>query len=129
MTGISRQANTTGTAADGVRVEIGHLEKDISCVFTHRGTLAPHDAGHANGSFGVGDEQHVGLGTNGLTIEQRDGLHAGRPRGLGVISTTHACGAREAYVDAPPNLREVVRMHWLPQLEQHVVRNVNDRTD
>ncbi len=88
--------------------------------------MAAHDAGHTHAALAVCDEEDVGLGVDGLAVEQRDRLHGGRPRGAGVVRPKRTS---EAHVDVPANFRKVVGMHRLSQLEQHVVRNVNDRTN
>ncbi len=62
----------------------------------------------------IGDEQHIRpVPSTVLAVQQRDRF----------------AGRAEAHVNVPTELAEVVGMHRLPELEHHVVGDINNRTD
>ncbi len=113
LTGVGEHAPAPRSPADHVRSEVGNLQEHIRCVLAHSGSLTTHDSGEAHGSIAVGDEQHVGLCLNCFAVEQSDLL----PR------------SRHADTNLSAKLCEVVCVHGLTQLKQHIVGDVDNRAD
>jgi hypothetical protein len=73
-----------------------------------------HHPGHGLRTLRVGDDEHVGIELARDAVERRDRFAAYRPADPQLVA-----GKR----------REIERMHGMPELDQHVVRDIDNRAD
>ena len=112
--GLGLQPEAFAGAADGCGLEVGALERHRPRRARHLGSGAAHDAGDGLRPPAVRDHEHVRLELALHAVERRDDL-----AGLGAPNPQ--LGARER--------REIEGVHGMPELHQHVVRDVHERAD
>jgi len=110
---IGLQAEAAGAALDGRRCEKRDFQENITGAGGDCGARAPHDAGKPHGSVAVGDDEHVRAEIHRACIEKLQTL----------------CGARMPNADLAAERREIIGVHRLAELEQHVVRDIDDGAD
>ncbi len=112
--GFGRQAEPLAGAADGCGLEPRALEHDGRGARIHFAVPAAHDAGQRLRPIAVRDDEHVSRERPRLLVERRQRL-AGT-RGADAERRTRQGG-------------EIERVQRMPQLEQHVVGDVDDVAD
>ena len=111
---LGLEAQPLARAPDRRRVEIRALEHDVARRGADLGVVAAHHAADGARPIAVGDDEHVGLERAVDAIERADALAAAR-------QTNDDRATGEAL--------EVEGVHRLPELEHHVVGDVDDVRD
>ena len=111
LAGIRGEAESSAAPGNRSGLEPGNFEKHVHRLRAGRGALATHHARKPDGTLGVGDHQHVSIEGDLAPIEQRAAL----------------TGRGETHADVARNLRAVVNMHRLAELEHHQICDVDDR--
>jgi len=100
-------------ACDRGGMEERHLEQHVGRVAADARVVATHHAGEAERLRAVGNDQHALVHRDLAAVEQAQGLARARP----------------AHHDPTVEFTQVVGMHRLPELEHHVIGDVDDRAD
>jgi hypothetical protein len=108
------QADSLGGAADRDRIEPGALEEHVARLVPDLGVRPAHDPRERDAAGGVGDEQRVGPELPLLAVERLERLALGRP------------AHHDPFLGEQAQVEGVERVS---QLEEHVVRDVDDDVD
>ncbi len=111
--GIGVQTEVPCPAGDRLGREEGTLQQDVDGVFANRRGGAAHDAGEADGSAVVRDDQHILIHLYRAAVQQFEGLSRGT--GARLYRTLQQA--------------EIVAVQRLPVLQQHVIRDIHHGVD